>query len=382
MGRREGAAGYGEITFACAKPGLAVAFVSPKGLTPALPGQLLSNCVVSPQCFNIGGILHRADSMKYAILRTQKLKSGQAVRRSLTHAFREQETPNADASRTPENTHMGAANAREALDRFNELMPEKVRKNAVLAVEYLITASPEAMQNKSREQQDGYFADALDWLKAKHGAENVFYAGIHRDEMTPHMYAYVVPKDAAGKLNCRAFLGGAKALSEMQTDFAEKVGRPHGLERGLERSRARHTSIKEYYGRVQAAERPVAAVDVPEPSLAERLNPSAYGHRVANSVLQQIGPDWMRMQAKAIEVDKAKEEVKAAKAAQQDLEKRLAPIVTALRPLNDQERQQLVMVVDRAKEHLLGERMKARMEQPRQRAEDRRTRREDRGMER
>jgi hypothetical protein len=90
--------------------------------------------------------------MKYAILRTQKLKSGQAIRRSLTHSFREQDTPNADASRTSENAHMGADNTREALDRFNELIPEKVRKNAVLAVEYLITASPEAMQDKSRER--------------------------------------------------------------------------------------------------------------------------------------------------------------------------------------------------------------------------------------
>lgn len=315
--------------------------------------------------------------MKYAILRTQKLKSGQAVRRSLTHSFREQDTPNADASRTPENSHMGAINTREALGRFNELIPEKVRKNAVLAVEYLITASPEAMQDKSREQQDGYFADALDWLKAKHGAENVFYAGIHRDEMTPHMYAYVVPKDAAGKLNCRAFLGGAKALSEMQTDFAEKVGRPHGLERGQERSRARHTSIREYYGRVRAAERPVAAVDVPEPSLVERMNPSAYGHRVANSVLQQIGPDWKRMQAKAIEVDAAKEEAKQAKAGQADLQRRMAPVVNAMRPLNEVERLAMLKMMEQIKDRFLEDRTKKEIEQQRERK-----RGQDRGAER
>ena len=50
------------------------------------------------------------------------------------------------------------------------------------------------MQGKARSSQDAYFRDALDWLKNKHGAENVVYAGIHRDETTPHMYAYVVPR--------------------------------------------------------------------------------------------------------------------------------------------------------------------------------------------
>jgi len=284
--------------------------------------------------------------MNYAIIRTQKLKSGQAVRRSLMHAFREQDTPNADASRTPENSHIGANNTREALDRFNELMPEKVRKNAVLAVEYLITASPEAMQGKSKEQQDVYFSDALGWLKAKHGEENVFYAGIHRDEMTPHMYAYVVPKDAAGKLNCRAFLGGARALSEMQTDFAEKVGRQNGLERGLERSRARHTSIREYYGRVASSERPAPSVSVPEPSLSDRFNPKAYGKRVAQSVLNQIEPSLKQMRAKAIEADKAKEEAKQARADQARQQKQLKPVLDAFRPLSNQERQKVVAVAE------------------------------------
>lgn len=193
--------------------------------------------------------------MGYAILRTQKLKSGIAMRRSLAHAFRERETPNADASRTPDNTHIGADGVDAALAKFNERLAtqDKVRKNAVLAVEYLITASPEAMHGKSRQEQDAYFRDGLEWLKRRHGAENVIYAGIHRDETTPHMYAYVVPLDERGKLNCRAFLGGAKALSTMQTEFAQEVGHQHELQRGIEGSKARHTSIQQYYSRVNQA---------------------------------------------------------------------------------------------------------------------------------
>lgn len=203
------------------------------------------------------GAFHGAPrTMNYAILRTQKLKSGTAVRRSLLHAFREQPTPNADIEHTADNTHIGAASSAEALDRFNARLATvgTVRKNAVLAIEYLVTASPEAMHGKTREQQDAYFRDTLDWLKAKHGTENVLYAGVHRDESTPHLYAYVVPIDARGKLNCRAFLGGAGALREMQTDFSARVGERHGLRRGVEKSRAKHQTVRAFYGRLAQLE--------------------------------------------------------------------------------------------------------------------------------
>ena len=189
--------------------------------------------------------------MGYAILRTQKLKSKQEVRRSLKHSFRAQETPNADPARTPENTHIGAKDTLDALQKIDARLPEKIRKNGVLVIEYLITASPEDMQGKTRAQQDAYFSDAHQWLQDRHGAENVVYAGIHRDETTPHMYAYVVPIDSKGKLNCRAFLGGSKALSEMQSDFADRVGKKHRLERGIEGSKARHTKVRAFYGAIE-----------------------------------------------------------------------------------------------------------------------------------
>lgn len=187
--------------------------------------------------------------MGFAILRIQKLKSRASLQRSFKHSFREQNTPNALREKLKENTLIGAENSTDALSKFDALLPAKVRKNAVLAVEYLITASPESMKSKDRGGQDAYFSDALDWLRDKHGAENVFFAGVHRDETTPHMYAYVVPK-LGEKLNARHFFGGAKALSGLQTDFADRVGRVHGFERGLEGSKARHASIRAFYARM------------------------------------------------------------------------------------------------------------------------------------
>lgn len=260
--------------------------------------------------------------MGFAILRTQKLKSGIAVRRSMKHAFREQDTPNADPARNQENTHLGAADVDEALAKFNARLPAKVRSNAVLAVEYLITASPEDMKGKSRQEQDAYFRDGLEWLKKRHGAENVVYAGIHRDETTPHMYAYVVPLDRQGKLNCRAFLGGAQALREMQTDFAQQVGLQHGLERGVEGSKARHTSIQQYYARVNEAMPQKLDIEIPETKLVE--GKEAYGRRVAQAVVDQVGPRMAQLQAKAAHADLARQKAAAAEKARADAELRYA----------------------------------------------------------
>ena len=199
--------------------------------------------------------------MNYAILRVQKLKTNTAMRGSLKHAFRAQDTPNADPSRESENSHHGADSVNEAMAKYKDRLPNKVRKNGVRAIEYLVTSSPEKMHSMSRAEQDAFFADSLDWLKKKHGAENVVYSGVHRDETTPHMYAYVVPhsqeRDQSGnlvkpnKLNCREFLGGREKLSEMQTEFVEKVAGKYGMERGEKKSRAKHTTIKEYYSRLE-----------------------------------------------------------------------------------------------------------------------------------
>jgi hypothetical protein len=188
--------------------------------------------------------------MKYAILRTQKLKHLASVRRSLAHSFRAQDTPNANPKLTPENTHIGASGVEDGMAKIEAHLPEKRRKDAVLVVEYLVTASPEALASRSRADQDAYLQDALAWLKARHGAENVVYAGIHRDESTPHLYAYVVPLDEKGKLNAKKWLGGAKALGQMQTDFANQVGAKHGLERGVENSKAKHQAIRDWYSQV------------------------------------------------------------------------------------------------------------------------------------
>ena len=210
----------------------------------------------------------------YAIMRVQKLKTNTAVRGSLKHAFRAIDTPNADSSKLGENSHYGAGSVGEGMNAYKGLLPEKVRKNGVRCLEYLMTASPEKMQEMSREQQDAYFNDCKQWLEDMHGKEQVFYAGVHRDETTPHMYAYVVPLSQErdqegnlvkpGKLNAREFIGGSsRRMSELQDEFAEKVGKAHDMERGVKGSKAKHKAIKTYYAELDSLEVGVEALKQP-----------------------------------------------------------------------------------------------------------------------
>ncbi len=109
------------------------------------------------------------------ILRVQKLKSAQSVKRSLMHGFREQETPNADPSKSSLNFFVGAQNATEAYQRFKSCLPEKKqRRDAVQCLEFLFTGSPEWFTENPESRHKQFFSDSLDWLKSKFGAKNVF----------------------------------------------------------------------------------------------------------------------------------------------------------------------------------------------------------------
>ena len=225
----------------------------------------------------------------YTIIRMQKLNNTASIRRSLKHAFRDQDTPYADPARLADNTHFFADGVASAMQNIKMRWPDKIRKNGVRLVEFLVTASPDAMNAKTRAEQDAYFADALKYIQDKHGAENVAYAGIHRDETTPHMYIYAVPLDDSGKLNCRQFYGAKNALSDLQSDFTAQVGEPHGLIRGIKGSKAKHTSIKQYYARVNAIENMTvdsSNIEMPEPGLMETKN--SYGQRVLYSLTDQF----------------------------------------------------------------------------------------------
>ena len=182
----------------------------------------------------------------YAIMRCKKLTGMGSVASALQHCYRERETPNADAERTPENHCSVSQSADEAMGKLRELLPEKRRKDAVLAVEYVMTASPEWWNEATPRQQAEFFARSEQWLENKYGKDRVVAAVVHRDEATPHLSAFVVPLTQDGRLSAKEFIGGRSKMRDDQSTYAESV-KKLGLERGIEGSRATHQTVQHYY---------------------------------------------------------------------------------------------------------------------------------------
>ena len=186
--------------------------------------------------------------MSFAIYRTAKLKSFGEIGGSLSHTYRTRPTSNADENKAHLNKHIFET-YNQCFDALKNEIPEKRRSNAVLCIEHLITASPD-WDGWGTKKEEEFFKKSLEFLNKKYGKENVIACSIHRDETTPHLIVYVVPVDEKGGLNAKKWLGGRSKLSQTQTEFANHV-KELGLERGLQNSKARHKTIKEFYAEIE-----------------------------------------------------------------------------------------------------------------------------------
>lgn len=260
--------------------------------------------------------------MNYCILRTDKLSTFGNITGSSEHNFRERVTENADPKRTPLNKTAGAQNTAEVITGVKARLKtvKTVRKNAVLAVEYFIGASPEWFTTALEKQREAYFDDAEKWLKQRHGAENVIAFTRQYDETSPHVCAYVVPIDPRGKLNCSFFQDGRAKLQALQTEFAAKVGEKYGLQRGIEGSTAKHGTIKDYYCVVnEPTPQPRTIVPkVPERTFSEQVKESLGGTTVHSKAAAAAELAKKKRQAEI----KAQREAEQAKAKQYEVLKR------------------------------------------------------------
>ena len=270
--------------------------------------------------------------MNYAILRTTKLKTMGNIGGSLAHSYRTIETPNADPNLTPKNHH-SVATPEGVKQAIKDCLPEKRRSDAVLCIEYLITASPE-WEGWGKSQEVEFFKRSAQWLIDQHGEENIAGMSIHRDISTPHLVAYVVPIDQKGKLNCKDFLGGRAKLNKMQTDFANTVT-DLGLTRGKEGSKAKHTSIKAYYHDINHARDFNIETVSPKPEMFE--SKARYGEKVTAAVIEQIEPTVKAANSILMEYEKARIDKSVAEGSYETLRKRVEPYLVAIEGLNQEE---------------------------------------------
>lgn len=253
----------------------------------------------------------------FAILRVKKIKTVGNVISALKHNFRElddlkdEEKPtNINLELTKFNLHLRPksqefwpmtatsqnriSSVKRAMEIYNDRMKfikenGKIRKNAVLAMDYLIAASPEWWKKSTHEQRIAWRQKNLDWLVKRHGIENIVSCTYQVDEKSPHIQAVVIP-EINGKLNARAFLGGKELLKKMQTDYANEM-KEFGLIRGFENSKAKHQTIQKFYAELNKAVHEKVEtnleIKLPEPKLLEQA--SSYKKRVEDDLsLQNI----------------------------------------------------------------------------------------------
>ena len=172
----------------------------------------------------------------------------------------------------------------ERLELFknSKLKLDTVRKDAVLGVEIVLSASPEYFRPSEPEKWGSYEQERVDeWLKATtkflektYGKERIVEIVLHLDEATPHCHAVILPvmkKEKNKRRTKEQIKNNVKAstyttwtldaktmfnpenLVRLQTKYAQSVEHL-GLKRGLRGSKAKHKKVQNYYGLVNAPE--------------------------------------------------------------------------------------------------------------------------------
>lgn len=266
-----------------------------------------------------------------AVIRATKLNSHK-LGASAAHTWRTMPVPHADKSRTPLNEDWRPVSSPKALRatiRERLELADNVAADSVLAIEYVVSGPHEVFAEQGGPVEwRPYFRDALAFLEARHGAENIVGVNVQLDERTPHLVVYAVPlvnypattrtrnvilgkRDgewirgpkpfdvpARTALSATHFMGHRDQLRELQTTFAEEVAIPHGLRRGLRYSAATHVTTKAYH---QALARGLAEnLNLSPDDLARqgllwgKESPEEHAARVSAFVVEHYAPTVAR----------------------------------------------------------------------------------------
>ena len=140
----------------------------------------------------------------FAILRTQKAQVRGRCPSLHEAQLQAQDTPNADAELAHHNEHFGAHSVAEGMAAFRARLPESFRKDAVQAIEYLMTASPESDGQQEPGRAGCVFPGRAGLAEEVAMARKTWSMPASTGTRPRRMYAYVVPRDPeTGRLNAR-----------------------------------------------------------------------------------------------------------------------------------------------------------------------------------
>ena len=166
------------------------------------------------------------------LLSVKKLKSLDILTKCLKHNFRQiprelGENRHIDPTRCHLNKTLigGSEPSRmvsEVVANIVSATGKKLRRNGVLALEYLISLRANTTLDIS-----GYFPEVVEWLEDYLGCP-IISAVVHLDEGAPHMHVVVLPL-RSGRMMGSALVGYKSDLAALKQSHYKSVGQRYGL---------------------------------------------------------------------------------------------------------------------------------------------------------
>lgn len=148
----------------------------------------------------------------------------------------------------------------KVIKRIETETRKKTRKDAVVLLDGLFTASPEFFEGKTTQEIKKYFEDCLEFYVKEFcqgDKTRVLNAVIHLDEATPHMQVASIPvytSESGNRLNAKIIMGNKTDYRKRQDRFFDAVSCKYGLERGEPTSAVNdkvHTKKREWQAATQ-----------------------------------------------------------------------------------------------------------------------------------
>lgn len=202
----------------------------------------------------------------------------------------------------------------------------KPRRDAVLAIEMVMSASPSWFAEATPDDQDDWTARSLAYARQVFGSDNILQATLHRDEQTPHLHIIGIPLEQKARakrgrarkgrenakrpttlswgLNADGVIGSPDQLRQHQSDYTAAVA-DLGLRRGRpKRATATNHKSAAHYRDEAAEDRAEAALDRAQAAdeLEEASLALAAAHTTARTTIKHANnrEKWAtRMQSKA-----------------------------------------------------------------------------------
>lgn len=231
-------------------------------------------------------MLDQRATSEFVVLRFAKFRTLSALGAASAHNTRTAKAGLAHTTPPPDGRGVlvldGQSDAATAWkDRAAAVGLKKPRRDAVLAIEAVMSASPSWFDTATPEERDEWTERSLDYARDIFGADNILQASLHLDEKTPHLHILAIPLEQkarakAGRprkgrkpskrpatltwgLNARGIIGTPDKMREHQTNYAAAMA-DLGLRRGRpKRATATHHKSAAQYRDEAAKDRAEAA---------------------------------------------------------------------------------------------------------------------------